>query len=299
MKVLVAGGAGFIGSAVVKALVDLGHDVIALDNFLSGDRGNLRVVIDQVRLIEADIRNRDTILGVDGKIDVIVHLAFPTPLCTRDHDKQFHDIAGQGTANLLELALRDDAYFLYGSSISVYGKQVYLPIDEKHPATPMLVYGANKLLGEHLCSAFGQIHGLSYGAVRISDTFGPRDKRSNAINHFMAAARDGGTMRISGGGAQRRSYTYVSDVAAAMALAVTNRLDNEVVNLVGDQAISIRDLAGLIRDEVNDNSSIEYSDGVPDDRHYVFNNARFADAVGHIPWTSIREGIALIRDAVD
>jgi UDP-glucose 4-epimerase len=290
-RVLVAGGAGFLGSWCVEHLVQAGAEVIAFDNYLSGNVENLYHVKDEISVQQGDIRRIDDLRAVPGPIDAIVHLAFPTPLCTREHDLQFHDIAAQGTANLLQFALEQSAYFLYGSSISVYGFQNSTPITEEHECQPALVYGANKLHGENLCRAFGQIHGLKYGILRYSDLYGPRDRRRNAINNFLAAAMDNSRIEIRGGGAQRRSYTFVADAAAATVMALNKKIDGDVVNLASDHSVSISELAKIVTDQFAPTLPISNLEGPTDPRHYIFSNEKFARLVGCPSWTPLGEGL--------
>jgi UDP-glucose 4-epimerase len=292
MRVLVAGGAGFIGSWTVQALLERGHQVTVLDNLISGQRGNLSTVAENLEFLDVDIRDHDAVMNLAGPLDSIVHLAFPTPLCNREIDKQFHDIASTGTANLLELALARDAYLVYGSSISVYGRQEILPISEDNPVAPMLVYGANKLLGEYLCSAFSQVNDLRWSALRISDAYGPRDRRSNAVNNFLAAARQKDAIHIKGSGDQKRSYTYVSDIAKAISMVVERPLDNEVANVTTDEAVSINQLAQFVKEDYCPELEITHDNTVSDSRDYVFSNKKFTNLAGLINWTPLRQGLA-------
>ncbi len=297
-RVLVAGGAGFLGSWCVDRMVKAGFDVVVFDNFISGRAVNLDHVKNEIALIKGDIRQLNDLRSVPGDIDAIVHLAFPTPLCTRDHGLQFHDIAAQGTANLLQYALEQSAYFLYGSSISVYGFQASTPITEEHQCKPALVYGLNKLHGENLCHAFGQIHGLKYGILRYSDLYGPRDLRKNAINNFLTAALQNGPIEIRGGGKQRRSYTYVADAAEATVLALNNQFESDVVNLATDQSISISELAKTVTELFAPTLQILNLDGPTDPRHYIFSNQKFTRLIGEVAWTPLEDGLKQIYQSI-
>lgn len=292
MRILLSGGAGCLGCVTAELLLDAGHEVIVIDDLSSGERTNLDGVLDRITFIEADICDRNAYFPRSGGLDAVIHLAFPTPLCTRDLDKQYYDTAARGTANLLELALGQGAYFVYGSSISVYGVQRRLPIDEDHPTDPILLYGANKLHGETLCRVFGATYGLDYVMLRYSDFYGPADKRANAINAFLTAARDGGRIEIRGGGEQERSYTFVCDAALATVRALERRPHQKVLNVATDTAVSINELAGLVRDGFAPEIEIVRIPGDPDVRHYVFDNTRFAAEVGTVSWTPLAQGLA-------
>jgi nucleoside-diphosphate-sugar epimerase len=291
VRVLLAGGAGFLGSWVADELVANDHEVVVLDNLISGDRRNIEAVAGVVEIVEADIRDAERLRSIAGPFDCVVHLAFPTPLCTRDPAMQFHDIAGLGTANLLDLAMRNEAWFLYGSSISVYGRQTVIPITEAAPAMPMLVYGANKLLGETLCAAYHQMYDLRYRALRLSDLYGPRDRRSAAIPNFLKAAQGGGEIRISGGGDQRRTYTFVRDAAAAIRMALAGEPAEEILNVAAPHAVSISALAEQVRDELALSVNIVHESGPADPRDYVFSAEKFRTEIGEVPWTSLDDGL--------
>lgn len=298
-RILVAGGAGFLGSWCVDRMVRAGFEVVVFDNFLSGRAENLSSMRQQAALHRGDIRQISDLRSIPGDFDVIVHLAFPTPLCTRDHDLQFHDIAAQGTANLLQFALEKSAYFLYGSSISVYGFQDAIPITEAHECKPALVYGANKLHGENLCHAFGRIHGLKYEVLRYSDLYGPRDRRRNAINNFLGAAINGEALEIRGGGEQRRSYTYVADAADATVLALRKRNEGATINLASDRSVSISELAKLIVDRFAPKLQVANLDSPTDPRHYVFSNEKFTRLVGDMAWTELETGLDHTFQAIE
>jgi UDP-glucose 4-epimerase len=241
--------------------------------------------------VEADICREEDYVSRIGKPDAIVHLAFPTPLCTRDLANQFYQTASIGTANLLGLALKSGAYFIYGSSISVYGVQEYLPIDERHPTFPMLLYGANKLHGENLCRVFGETYGLEYVILRYSDLYGPRDKRINAINNFLTATLTNQSVALRGGGKQRRTYTFVADAALATLLTIDVRPSGQVLNVACNQSISIAELVMAIKQHFNPGLMVQDHPSEQDGRDYVFDNTKFSVAVGKTGWTPLQEGL--------
>jgi nucleoside-diphosphate-sugar epimerase len=291
MRVLLAGGAGCLGSVTAEHLVAAGHDVVILDNLVSGEVDNLAGIRDEVAFIKADICDSSAYAEAVGRLDAIIHFAFPTPLCTRDLALQFYDTAARGTANLLSLALRDDAYFIYGSSISVYGLQRYTPIDEQHPTDPFLLYGANKLHGEVLTKVFGQTYGLTYSVLRYTDLYGLRDKRRNAVNAFLAATLADQRLRIFGGGKQRRTLTYAGDAGLATAKVLQHRPRNAVLNVGAEDAVTIRDLAALVRSRYRPNGEIEDVESPQDFRDYVFDSRRLADEIGPLEWTALEDGL--------
>jgi UDP-glucose 4-epimerase len=291
MKIVVAGGAGLIGSRTVRTLVNSGHEVIVIDNFLTGMKENLADVIDRITLLECDICQKSSYEDAVGSFDALYHLAFPTPLCTRDLAHQFYEIASLGTANLLELCFDRDAYFLYGSSVAVYGLQRCLPIDEDHPTVPMLIYGANKLHGEQLCASFHQTFGLRYSMLRIANTYGPNDKRRDAIQIFIDNCRAGQPMRIRGGGQQRRCFTLAQDVAVASVMALEAQPECETLNVATNETATVIELAETVRAIGWPDAEIIFEDGGDDPRDYVFSNDRFSKQIGLMKYTPLPEGL--------
>lgn len=291
MRIVVAGGAGLIGSRTVRMLVDGGHDVVVIDNFLTGLRENIEDLHGRITLLEADICHKSAYESSIGSFDALYHLAFPTPLCTRDRAHQYYEIASLGTANLLELCLDQDAYFLYGSSVAVYGLQRAAPIDENHSTIPLLVYGANKLHGEQLCRSFHDVYGLRYSTLRIANTYGPKDKRRDAIQIFIDNCRASQPMRIRGGGQQRRSFTFAQDVAAASVMALEKQPNCETLNVATSEITSIIELADAVRASGWPQAEVIFEEGGDDPRDYVFSNEKFSKQIGPVSYTSLSEGL--------
>ena len=183
MKILVFGGAGFIGNAIVKKLITHGHTVAIADNLISGDLKNIETLPTKNYII--DITNKTSFSQIDFNPDIVIHLAFPTPLCDRKIQNQFENIASTGMLNVLEYTKNSCNKIIYGSSISVYGIPDKLPITERNKISPLLIYGANKYLCELYLKCYNAQFGLQYNILRISDTFGEFDKRKNAINNFL------------------------------------------------------------------------------------------------------------------
>jgi nucleoside-diphosphate-sugar epimerase len=295
MKIAVTGGAGFVGSHVCDRLVADGHSVVVIDSLISGRTKNLDDVAERIEVLNADIADPTFSDVVPNDVDCIVHLAFPTPLCTRDRARQFHEVASTGTAQVLDWALASNAKVLYGSSISVYGIPESLPVTDRHPVNPMLVYGANKLHGEMLCRTYHKMYGLDFEILRISDVFGPRDCRTNAINNFISAAMSGSCVRLKGEGKQRRSYTYVTDIADVIAELAGQSPSNDSLNLAGPNAYSIRDVLETVGRVVGTELEIEVEPGT-DPRDYVIGAERLNARLPEHSFTDLPEALASTVD---
>lgn len=295
MKVAVTGGAGFIGSHVCDRLVADGHVVVAVDSLISGRVENLAGVPDRLTHLQVDIADPAFNDTVPADVDCIVHLAFPTPLCTRDRSRQFHAVASTGTAQVLDWALASNAKVLYGSSISVYGIPQALPVTEEHRVNPMLVYGANKLHGELLCRTYREMYGLEFEILRISDVFGPRDCRSNAINNFISAAISGSGVRLKGEGKQRRSYTYVTDIAEIIVRLIDQTPSNDSLNIAGPTALSIREVLEAVAGVVGTELEIEVEPGT-DPRDYVIGTDRLNARLPGQRFMDLSEALAATVD---
>jgi len=295
MKFAVTGGAGFIGSHICDRLVADGHSVVVVDSLISGSAENLKDVAEQLTVLNVDIADPAFSGAVPTDVDCIVHLAFPTPLCTRDRACQFHEVASTGTAQVLDWAIASNAKVLYGSSISVYGIPESLPVSDRHPINPMLVYGANKLHGEMLCRTYHEMYGLEFEILRISDVFGPRDCRTNAVNNFISAAISGNGVRLKGEGKQRRSYTYVSDIADVIVELAGQSPSNDSLNLAGPNAYSIRDVLETVGRVVGTELEIEVEPGT-DPRDYVIGAERLNARLPEHSFTDLPEALASTVD---
>ncbi|MGE5406674.1 MAG: NAD-dependent epimerase/dehydratase family protein [Methanosarcina sp.] len=287
MKIIVFGGAGFIGSALIKNLANKGHAVACADNLITGKRENLPSGIPFFNIDITDIAGFDRI---EFDPDLIINLAFPTSLCDRKPENQFGEVTSTGMLNVLEYTRKTCNRIVYGSSISVYGEASRNPIIEESPVKPILIYGANKYLGELYTRAYHEQYGTLFNIIRISDTFGENDLRRNAINNFIKSLITGSEITITGDGEQLRTYTYVDDMAEAIALAVMKQ-NNEVYNAAANKAISINTLLEKLNSLAGMNKNALYRTEMKDSRNYVFDNSKFVNAFGEFEKTGLDEGL--------
>ncbi len=251
-KILVTGGAGFIGSWTVELLVREGYRVVVLDNFSTGSPGNLARVLDRIKVVKGDIRNHVLLDEIIKRyeIDSIIHLAALVSVeeATRNPGEAVR-INVNGTHNVLETARKHDLErIVYASSAAVYGDPKYLPIDEDHPLNPKNVYGATKLGGEALVNAYHDNYGLSTISLRYFNVYGPRMKPgpyAGVIIKFIQRIKEGKPPIIYGDGTQTRDFIYVEDVARANIVALKTRATGSY-NIGTGKETSINQLARLI-----------------------------------------------------
>lgn len=252
-KFLVTGGAGFIGSHIVEALVEKKHFVRALDNFSSGKENNIKKVSDKIDLIRGDIRSKDACLKATKGIDFVLHQAAlrSVPKSLRNPE-EYNEVNINGTLNMLEASLRNKIKcFVFASSSSVYGDVDDFP--EREDFLPRLIspYALSKLAGEHYCRIFSYNYGLPTVALRYFNVFGPRqsldDEYAVVIPKFINCMLNDEAPPIYGTGKQSRDFTYVANVVKANILA--SQLRNpmgEVFNVASGKDYSILDLAGIL-----------------------------------------------------
>ena len=249
---LVTGGAGFIGSHIVEALLQSGGKVKVLDNFFTGKKGNL--VGFNIELVEGDIRNVETVKKAVKGVDCILHQAAlrSVPMSIED-PWAYNEVNVTGTLNIL-LAARDAGVkrVVFASSSSCYGNTDRLPQIETQTPCPISPYAVSKLASEHYCSVFSNIYGLETVSLRYFNVFGPRqDPKSQyavVIPLFIKAAFDGRPLEVHGDGLQTRDFTYISNAVNANVLAATtpNHLSGEVLNIACGEHHSLMDLIRIL-----------------------------------------------------
>lgn len=293
--VLVVGGAGFLGSYLVEGFLNQGAHVKVFDTCASGNRDNLSAVAEEIQFNLGDINDYEQLDKVVKGVDLVVHTAFPMGLCNRSLANQYVDTGVVGLYNCLRSAFEQGASFVYASSISVYGIQEYVPIDEKHPVHPLLLYGATKLAGEYYCQVMQQVYGLPVIILRYADLYGPRNGRKNAPTSFLLNCLKGEPIIVKGGGKQIRSYTYVTDAVRATILAIgTEGAWGKIINVAGDESISIYDLANLVQDVSGKSSGLVVLDEEDDPRQYRIDNKKAKQLLGFSPEITIKEGLGLV-----
>ncbi|HUO05328.1 MAG TPA: SDR family NAD(P)-dependent oxidoreductase [Candidatus Binataceae bacterium] len=248
-RILVTGGAGFIGSELVRQLAELRAEVAVVDNLVNGRRENLAGLPGDVLFVEADIRDTERMEKLAKRADLIFHLACLGVRHSIHSPRENHEVNAAGTLSMLMAARTAGAErFVYVSSSEVYGPARWVPMSEDHPTFPRTVYGASKLAGECYTRAFYYTHGFPTVVIRPFNTYGPRchheGDSGEVIPKFLLRCMAGRPMVIFGDGKQTRDFTYVTDSARGIIIAGTNdRAIGATLNLGSGQEVSIADLA--------------------------------------------------------
>ena len=249
-RVLVTGGAGFIGSHLVDRLVDEGCHVVVLDDLSSGSLENIRGHLSSgnLRFLEGDVRNSETVERAVKDVDLVCHLAavVSVPYSVRE-PLLTHEVNATGTLNLLRTSVNCGVKrFVYLSTCAVYGEAEYLPIDETHPTNTISPYAASKLAAEHYCEAFQQAYKLKTAILRTFNVYGPR-QRTGVVTQFIQHIKNGGSPIIHGNGRQTRDFLYVRDAVDAIVLALNhNNALGQVFNIGTGKATTINELAQVL-----------------------------------------------------
>jgi nucleoside-diphosphate-sugar epimerase len=302
---LITGGAGFIGSNMVRFLLEKGEEVRVLDNFETGKRGNLTEVAGRIELIEGDIRNMNTVSKAVAGADVVYHLAAlgSVPRSVKDPAKS-HDVNVNGTLNML-IASRDAKVrrFIFASSSSVYGQSKVLPQHEGLLLAPISPYGATKVTGEVYCGAFYETYGLQTISLRYYNVFGPRQDPTSqyaaAIPLFVSALLRNKSPTIFDDGQQSRGFTYVDNVLQANWLAAKAKdTHGEAANISTRNAVTVNTVVNTIR-KLMGKESIKPVYALPrpgDIKHSLADVTRAKEVIGYEPFVSFEDGIAKAID---
>jgi UDP-glucose 4-epimerase len=252
VKALVTGGGGFIGSNLVRALLDAGHDVRVLDNFSTGNRANLEGL--DIDVVEGELRSYERVHNAVRGVEVVFHLGALGSVPRSVQDPLTSSAVNiEGTLNVL-LAARDEGIrrVVYSSSSSVYGPRRELPVTEDMPPDPISPYGVAKLAAERYCVSFSRVYdSFESVVVRYFNVFGPRQspfsQYAAVIPLFITAIAEDRAVTINGDGGQSRDFTYVSNVVeGTMRAADAEGLSGRIFNIAASSPISVSELAETI-----------------------------------------------------
>jgi UDP-glucose 4-epimerase len=300
MKVLVTGGAGFIGSHVVDAFLDAGHEVVIVDNLSSGRRSNVNP---KARFYEMDIRD-PALAGVfeAERPEVVDHHAAQIDVRKSVADPVYDaDVNVRGTVHLLECArrfgVRKVIYISTGGA--VYGEPEYLPCDEQHPINPVCQYGVSKHVGEHYLYVYKQLYGLDYVVLRYPNVYGPRQDpqgEAGVVAIFTGRMLAGLPVTIFGSGEQERDFVYVTDCAQANVLAA-GEAGSGIYNIGSGQGISVTLLFSQLQLIMDYSRGPEFGPARLGETLKIYLDSRRARAeLGWAPTVSLSDGLCQTVD---
>ncbi|RPF47229.1 UDP-glucose 4-epimerase [Thermodesulfitimonas autotrophica] len=294
MRVLVTGGAGFIGSHVVATLLSSGTAVAVVDNLSTGCRENLPpgVPFYQIDITTPALAE---VFHVE-RPEVVVHLAAQAVAPRSLTDPCFDATVNiTGTVNVLECGRKAGVRrVVYASSAAVYGDPAYLPVDENHPIRPLSPYGASKYAAEVYLWTYQRLYGIEGVVLRLANVYGPGQDSAGeggVVAIFCRRLRRGEPPEIHGDGGQTRDFIYVADVAAAVVASLT-RGAGEVLNISTGRATSVHDLCRLLLQAAGKELAPVYKASRPGDiRHSVLSNERAKEALLWAPRYDLPTGL--------
>ncbi len=303
--VMVTGGAGFIGSELVRQLAARGDRVVIVDNLVNGARANVADVLsDDVVLLEADIRDLTALAPHLRRARVVYHLACLGVRHSVHSPVENHEV--NATATLYLLAASREAgvpRFVYVSSSEVYGTAKWAPMTEDHPTFPCTVYGASKLAGECYARAYFRTYDYPTVVVRPFNTFGPRAHHEGdsgeVIPKFLLRCLAGRPMIVFGDGTQTRDFTFVGDTAAGIILAGDDaRAIGQTINLGFGSEVTINDLARQVAAVAGrPDAVVQHDRPRPGDVLRLYADMSHAKALlGYAPRVTLAEGLRLLLD---
>jgi nucleoside-diphosphate-sugar epimerase len=302
VKVLVTGGAGFIGSGLVRALLRDGHEVRVVDNFSTGYRHNLDAVAADVQLVEGDLTSYERAHAAVKGVEVVYHLAaLPSVPRSVQDPLTTNAVNVNGTLNVL-LCARDQGVrrVVYSSSSSVYGNAPTLPKSETTLPQPLAPYAVAKLAGEHYCRAFSQVYELETVSLRYFNVFGPRQdpnsQYSAVIPKFISSMLRDETLYVHGDGEQTRDFTFVDNVVDANILASqapASDVAGLALNIACGRRVSVNELIAEIAAVLGREAHVTYDDHRPGDVLDSLADISLAGQVlGYRPSVDLRTGLA-------
>jgi UDP-glucose 4-epimerase len=304
-RVLVTGGAGFIGSELVRQLARQAREVVVVDNLANGRRENLADVLgERVRLVVADVRDAARLAPLLPGVDVLYHLACLGVRHSIHSPAENHDVNATATLALLERARAAGVRrFVCVSSSEVYGTARHVPMTEEHPTFPHTVYGAGKLAGECYARAFHATYGYPTVVVRPFNAFGPRCHHEGdcgeVIPKFLLHCLACRPLVVFGDGRQTRDFTHVGDTARGILLAgAAEAAVGRTINLGSGREVTINELAREVAAACGrPDAVIEHAEARPGDvLRLRADGTRGRELLGFEPRVPLREGLRSLRD---
>ena len=302
MRVLVTGGAGFIGSHLAEKLLAAGHEVVILDDFNDFydpqiKHTNIAGFAKDLTICHVDLRENDSVRTAfrREKVDAIVHLAARAGVRPSiQHPRLYYDTNVVGTLHLLEAAqMTGIERFIFASSSSVYGASKTVPFSEdQHLIQTLSPYGATKIGGEFLCSTYAHLHRMRVVALRYFTVYGPRQRPDLAIHQFTRRIYAGQPIDQFGDGTTQRDYTYIDDIIQGTMAALDYDGPYDIFNLGESETIQLKDLILAIENTVGKKAKINRLAEQPGDMPRTYADiSKARKLLGYNPTTKLSEGL--------
>lgn len=304
MKIIVTGGAGFIGSHLTEALLERGEQVVVIDNFNDFydpalKRENLALFESNpgFKLYEADIRDGEKISAIfrDERPDAVCHLAARAGVRPSiELPVLYEEVNSLGTLNLLEAARGCGApNFVFASSSSVYGLNSKVPFSELDPITcPISPYASTKRAGELMCYTYSHLYNLPVTCLRFFTVYGERGRPDMAVAKFTKLICEGSEIEVYGDGSAQRDFTYVSDIVEGIVNSIYRPSAYEIINIGGSNTIDVKGLIELIESALGIKAAVRYGEVMPGDVPITYADVTKArELLGFSPKVRIEEGV--------
>ena len=296
MRVLVTGGAGFIGSHIVDALIERGDDVFVIDNLSEGSRANLNP---DARLFDVSVNDADGLARAfaEAKPDVVSHhaaqISVRNSMYDPTHDAQVNII---GSLNVLQCAVKHDVErLIFASTSVVYAKPSRLPMDETHPLRPESVYGVSKLSVENFIRLYSDAYGIKHKIFRYGNVFGPRQNphgEAGVVAIFTGQFMRGEQPTIFGDGSKTRDYIYISDIVSANTAALEAAGDNDTYNIARGIGVSDFEIFDAVRGAADSSMQPKYAPVRPGEPQDIsLEPAKAMQALSWQPRVTLSDGI--------
>lgn len=304
MRVAVTGGAGYIGSTLVKNLLGDGHSVATIDNQSAGDYRHIKGLrAGKLEIVEGDIRNPSDLDKAFKGADALVHAAALSDLDTcNEKTEEAISVNIYGTHQVLEAALRNGVgRVVFCSSAAVYGVPATMPVTEKHATHPLNLYGVTKLTGEKLIESYNLNHGLETVNLRFGNVYGVGLYTNwvGVIPKFVTLGVEGKTLPIYGDGTSTRDFVHVEDITRAIILSVvTEGIERETLN-IGSETTTVNEIADIVSREVEEatNKHVSITHAPPrrgEAKEFSYDTSRIERVLGFKPKWRLRDGVKQI-----
>ncbi|MBI4692192.1 MAG: SDR family oxidoreductase [Candidatus Terrybacteria bacterium] len=301
--ILITGGAGFIGSNLIKELLGRGYQVCVIDNLSTGNIKNIEPFLNKIEFIEGDLIDLETVKNAVKGVDYILHqAAIPSVAHSIKNPLDSHNSNLNATLNVLLAAKENNVKkVIYASSSSIYGGSPELPKEENFPPNPLSFYALTKYAGEKYCQLFSKLCGLPTISLRYFNIFGPNQdpdsEYSAVIPKFIKLMLQGKQPVIYGDGEQTRDFTYIDNTVEANILAMESDISGEVINIACGEMISLNQLVEIINKYLGKNIKPIYQDERAGDvKHSLADISKAKKLLGYKPIVMIEEGLKKLID---